>query len=98
MKYLLTVRPEAEQELAEAFEWYEARVRGLGSEFLLAVDATIHAIARNPLHFAEIYKEVRRALLSRFPYAVFFLIAGTRIVILAVFHAKRDPKQWQERM
>jgi plasmid stabilization system protein ParE len=97
MKRSMTVRPEAEQELSEAFDWYEARVRGLGSEFLLAVDATVHAIARNPLHFAKIHKNVRRALLRRFPYAVFFFVEGSRIVILAVFHAKRDPKQWQER-
>jgi len=45
----LIVRPEAEAELGEAFDWYESRVNGLGAEFLLAIDATLASIARNPL-------------------------------------------------
>jgi len=97
MKHVLIIRPEAEQELVEAFDWYEERVRGLGSEFLMAVDATVHAIIRKPLQFVKVHKNVRRALLRRFPYAVCFLVEENRIVILAVFHAKRDPKQWKER-
>lgn len=97
MKRELIIRPEAEAELAEAFEWYEERVQGLGSEFLISVDAAVHAIVRKPQQFAKVHKTVRRALLRRFPYAVFFLVEGTRIIILAFFHVKRDPKQWQER-
>lgn len=97
MKRELIIRPAAEAELAEAFDWYEERLRGLGSEFLISVDATVHAIVRNPRQFAKIHKDVRRALLHRFPYGVFFLVEDTRIIVLAFFHAKRNPKQWQER-
>jgi len=97
MKYDLIIRPEAEAELAEAFDWYEEQLRGLGSEFLISVDATVHAIVRNPRQFAKIHKEVRRALLHRFPYGVFFVVEDARIIVLAFFHAKRNPKRWQER-
>lgn len=97
MKRELIVRPEAEAEVAEAFDWYEEQLKGLGSEFLLSIDATVHAIIRNPNQFAKIHKDVRRALLHRFPYGVFFLVEDTRIVIVAFFHAKRDPKRWQDR-
>jgi plasmid stabilization system protein ParE len=97
MKYELIIRPEAEAELAEAFDWYEEQLRGLGSEFLISVDATVHAITRNPRQFAKIHKDVRRALLHRFPYGVFFLVEDTRIIVLAFFHAKRNPKRWRER-
>ncbi|NJD92254.1 MAG: type II toxin-antitoxin system RelE/ParE family toxin [Geobacter sp.] len=97
MKYELVIRPEAESELAEAFDWYEERMRGLGSEFLISVDAAVHAIARNPLQFAKIHKNVRRALLHRFPYGVFYLVEKPHIVVLAFFHVKRNPKRWQQR-
>jgi len=97
MKRELIIRPEAEAELAKAFDWYEEQVRGLGSEFLISVDATVHAIVRKPHQFAKVHMDVRRALLRRFPYALFFLVEETRIIVLAVFHAKRDPKHWQER-
>ncbi len=94
----LIIRPEAEGEIAEAFDWYEARVPGLGSDFLLASDATFDGIIRNPLQFPSVHKAVRCALLRRFPYEVFFVDAGQSIVVLAVFHVKRNPKRWAERI
>jgi len=93
----LIIRPEAEAELGEAFEWYESRVQGLGAEFLLAIEATLASIARNPLQHPLVHMTVRRALLRRFPYEIFFVLGGHHIVILAVFHAKRNPKQWADR-
>ncbi len=97
MKHELIIRPEAEVELAEAFDWYEEQVRGLGSEFLIAVDAAVHALARNPLQFAEIHKGVRRSLLRRFPYGVFYFLDDERIIVIAFFHVKRNPKRWKQR-
>jgi plasmid stabilization system protein ParE len=93
----IILRPEAETELAEAFEWYEERVPGLGSEFLLAVDAVFRCIIRNPQMYPVIHKAMRRALVRRFPYQVLFVIETNRVVVLAVFHVKRNPKRWQER-
>ena len=98
MSRRLIIRPEAEAELAAAFAWYEKRVSGLGSEFLLCVDAVLISIGRNPQHSALVHRNVRRALTRRFPYEVFFVVDGERIVVLAVFHARRDPKRWQERL
>ena len=93
----LIVRPEAEAEMGEAFDWYEERLPGLGSDFLLNVDATFHAILRNPSQYPVVHRNLRRALIRRFPYQVFFLLEEHRIVVLAVFHAKRSPKRWQGR-
>lgn len=97
MKYELAIRPEAEAELAEAFDWYEEQLPGLGSEFLISVDAAVHAVTRNPLQFAKIHKNIRRTLLHRFPYGIFYLVEKNRIAVLAFFHVKRNPKRWQKR-
>lgn len=98
MSLRLIVRPEAEQEMEEAFEWYEERVPGLGSDFLLCVDATLNSIARQPQQYPHVHRVVRRALTRRFPYEVFFVDDAERVVVLSVFHAKRNPKRWQERI
>ena len=94
----LLVRPEAEAEMADAFDWYEDRVSGLGSDFLLNVEAVIHAILRDPQQFPRVHRVVRRALTRRFPSEVFFVEDDERVVVLSVFHAKRNPKQWQQRI
>jgi plasmid stabilization system protein ParE len=97
MKYDLIIRSQAEVELAEAYDWYEDRVQGLGSEFLLAVDAVLQSVARNPRQYPVVYKKIHRALTRRFPYAVFFLVDRKQVVVLAVFHASRNPDAWQRR-
>lgn len=98
MNRRLIIRPEAESEMTEAFDWYEERVSGLGSEFLLCVDAAFNAILRNPQQFPRVHKIVRRAITRRFPYEVFFVEDNERIVVLSVFHVKRNPKRWQKRI
>ncbi len=98
MSRRLIIRPEAEREMTEAFDWYEDRVPGLGFEFLLCVDAVLGAILRRPQHCPRVHHTVRRALTRRFPYQALFVEDAERVVVLAVFHAKRNPRHWQERI
>ena len=93
----LILRPEAEAEMTDAFDWYEERVPGLGGEFLICVDAVLNSILRNPLQFPRVHRNARRAITRRFPYEVFFVEDNERVVVLSVFHAKRNPVRWQER-
>ena len=94
----LIIRLEAEAELGEALEWYESRVQGLGSEFLLVIDSTLANILRNPLQHPLVHKDVRSTLLRRFPYKIFFVPGNRHVVVIAVFHAKRNPKRWTDRI
>jgi len=98
MSRRLIIRPEAEAETGEAFEWYEDCNPGLGNEFLLCLDAAFNSILRSPDQYPRIHRAVRRALLRRFPYEVFFVADEKQIVVISVFHAKRNPKWWQERI
>ncbi len=67
MKYRVIVRPEAEDDLKEAYSWYEEKRIGLGYDFLLQVDAGLNFIGRNPnIHPIE-YKGTRKHLVKRFP-------------------------------
>jgi plasmid stabilization system protein ParE len=95
--YDLIIRPEAEAEMADAYAWYDQRVKGLGNQFLLSIDAVLQAVVRNPYQYPQVFKTIRRALIHRFPYAVFYIVSDIRITVLAVFHLKRDPKRWKKR-
>jgi plasmid stabilization system protein ParE len=97
MRPRFLVEPEAETELDEAFAWYEGRAAGLGSEFLRAVRAAFALIRRNPEQFPRVRDEVRRALVRRFPYAVYYVLETEQISVLAVVHTRRHPRRWQSR-
>ncbi len=98
MKYKLIVRHEAESELLEAAKWYEEKVKGLGTNFLLNVEATIESILRIPEAYTPNYKNTRRALVRKYPFGIHYIIDKDNIVILAIFHASRNPKEWKKRI
>ena len=97
MKYRLIVRPEAEIDIREAFEWYENQEKGLGLDYFRCVDAAIASISRSPNLFPSIYKNIHRVLIRRFPYGIFYVVKDNQILILAVLHVKRHPNHWRRR-
>lgn len=88
----------AAKELIEAQDWYKKEAPGLGSRFRAAIDVSIERMAANPRQFPIVFKNARRALLRRFPYGLFFVIEDETLIVIACFHASRDPSQWQGRM
>lgn len=95
MTYKVIVRAEAALEIQEAFDWYEELSEGLGLEFLRVADACLAGVRRNPASYQVVHEQVRRALLRKFPYALFSLIKEGTVVVLACF--KRSPADWQRR-
>ena len=93
----LTVEPEAAAELEEAVQWYEQRGVGLGLEFARLVRAVLARIERSTLQFCDVDRGIRRAIVRRFPYAVYFVIDPDRISVLAIFHHRRHPGHWRSR-
>ncbi len=97
MSYTFVIRPEAEADLADAQRWYEERREGLGDDFLLCIEETLDRIRRNPEIYPLVHKDARRATVRRFPYGVFYRAIGRDIIVLGVFHGRRDPRSWQSR-
>ena len=64
---------------------------------MLCVAEMIEKISRSPHLYPVVYKNIRRALVRRFPYGIFYLQHENGIVVLAVFHEKRHPEEWQKR-
>lgn len=94
----LVLVPEAELDLVEAYAWYEARRPGLGEEFLASVDACLEGIRRQPKMYSVVHEAYRRALIRRFPYAVFYEHSDAAVTVYAVFHTSREPNKWRERL
>lgn len=97
MAHRLVVSDRAVREIGEAYEWYEIQLPHLGTEFLGAFDAQFKVIGETPLLYAETQRGVRRALLSHFPYGVFYALSGDIVSILGVIHTSRNPRGWPRR-
>ena len=97
MKYSIVFNQNVEADLADSYDYYEIQLPGLGSEFLLSVEAGINAISRDPLHFQKVHKNKRKMNLKRFPFGIFYLISEETVLILAIVHLTRNPKVWKSR-
>ena len=72
---------EAELDLAAGYAWYENRRPGLGEEFLSSVDAWLEGIRRHPEMHALVHETYRRALIRRFPFAIFYEYTGAAVTV-----------------
>ncbi|WP_367846480.1 hypothetical protein [Rhodoferax sp. WC2427] len=81
----------AQLEVAEAFQWYGQSHIKMGEDFLAELERTDRFLARNPYLCPCVELEVRRANLTRFPYALFCAIDGDTVNVLSGFHQHRNP-------
>jgi toxin ParE1/3/4 len=96
-EYGLLSEPRADLDVEAAFAWYENERLGLGLEFLDELRAAYHRITNGPFGYPDVRSGIRRALLRRLPYAVYFAIDEEIVLVIAVLHVSRDPAEWQRR-
>ena len=90
---------EADDDIAESYDWYEGREPGLGEDFMRCAEACALSIQRHPhLYYPTAVDEFRHALVRRFPYEIFYESTVGAIVIHSVFHCSQDPQKWRTRL
>jgi plasmid stabilization system protein ParE len=97
MSLSVTFRRAARAEFIEAAAWYESQRPDLGVDFIAEIERCLDAASERPTTYPAIHKDVRRVVANRFPFSVYFRAEERRIVVLAVFHGRRDPSIWQQR-
>jgi len=93
----VTFRVRALADIDEAYRWYEQQHCGLGATFMAEIEAVEALMGQHPKMFPQVRAQVRRAMLHKFPYGVFYLAQPTFVSVIAVLHHARDPKHWQRR-
>jgi len=88
----------ARTEFDAAADWYEQRRAGLGAAFVAAIQEALDRIAAQPDFYPIALEDVREAMVSGFPYCIYYREEPGQVLILAVFHSARDPTIWQGRV
>lgn len=97
MKPRLVLSLAASCDIFDAATWYEDQRLGLGEEFLLAVEATLEQILTQPEMFSFVERDIRRAMVRRFPFGVFYSMESDHLGVIGVLHASRDPEALKSR-
>ena len=94
----VVLTPRALADVDDASVWYDKQRQGLGAKFRTFLDRTIERIIRTPEMFEVVHEGVRRAILRRFPFCVYFRVEGSRVVVLGVIHTSRSDEVWRSRI
>jgi len=87
----------AEDELSEAFNWYENQGTDLGNRLFKEINHLLKIIEGNPFYYPVKYPgEIRSASLSKFPYLIIYWVdeANNNVIVLSIFHTSRKPIQF----
>ena len=98
MSLEVAFRRAARSEFDEATARYEAQRVGLGVEFTAEIDRCVALAAEHPQLYAVVRQNIRRVTANRFLFSIYFISEPRRIVVLSVFHGRRDPAIWQTRV
>jgi len=90
LSFDIQVRRAAEIDVAEAQLWSEAHLTGLGAEFLSEVEHVIDRLSKTPFIYQIVYRDVRRALVRRFPFIIWYRLVGHVVTVLACTHGRQD--------
>jgi plasmid stabilization system protein ParE len=93
----LEFHPQAELELIEAAAYYELQVPGLGWRFEAEVRRAADLLLERPQIGAEADPVLRKFVLVRFPYTLYYSVTGDVLRIEVVAHQRRRPGYWRHR-
>lgn len=86
--------PEARSEFDSSYDWYEQQRTKLGEQFADQVQVVFDRIGVNPRMHAAVFGAVRKAVVRRFPYCVYYREEPACVWVIAVYHTSRDPDDW----
>lgn len=89
----------AEEEMADAVSWYEGKERGLGTHLRKEIEKAISKIQQRPRAYQLVKgSKIRRILIEKFPYSIFYIVEDDHIFVISVFHTSRNPMIWRGRV
>lgn len=99
MSYRLIFHPDARAEYSESVDWYRTSAgKAMATIFAKAVREATRVATVTPYRFPVLEGEVRHFVLARFPYSILYVIDGDIVVVVSVFHHRRDPDEWRRRL
>ncbi len=93
----LQFTPATSADIADAYEWYEGQHAGLGEEFRGELHVACTLLAEFSDAGPAVHLNLRRLLLRRFPYAIYYRVVGAVIEVRGCLHLHRDPRAWRQR-
>lgn len=89
---------EAEADFDKSYQYYYLENPKVAESFLRQINLGLDRIKQNPYFYQVIHKEIRKYVIRKFPFIIYYQIASSVIKVVAFFHTSRNPEIWNERL
>lgn len=96
-QFSIEVSDDAEADLDKSYEFYFRESQKVADAFFRRINLSFEKIKQNPYSFPNAYKNVRKFVVKKFPFVIYYQVIDSVIRIIAIFHTSRNPEIWNER-
>jgi plasmid stabilization system protein ParE len=96
VRHTVRYKPAAAAEVTRAIGWYGQPEINQATAFIRELERTEAHLTTHPELYQRVEDEIRRAILRRFPYSLFYVIEQDQVIVLACMHQHRKPKTREE--
>jgi hypothetical protein len=93
MAFEVEMLEEAKTDYYEIIDWYEQEKSGLGLLFYRQMNSLFQKLELHPNNYSYYSKPYRHTIVKGFPYRIVFKVESNKVIINAIFHTSRSPKQ-----
>ena len=94
----LVIREEAQRDLDEAIDWHKKNKKDRGRKFAVEIKKVLKLLQKMPKMHGIVIDDVRRATVKGSRYVILYRVTDTEVIVISIFHASRDPSNWQSRI
>lgn len=98
INYQINLSNEAESDFANSYAFYKSESQAIADKFIKSIDQSFRKIAFSPYSYNKVFKSLRRHLVKKFPFVIYYYIDEYNIKIVAIFHTSRNPEIWNNRL
>ncbi|MCD4790241.1 MAG: type II toxin-antitoxin system RelE/ParE family toxin [Bacteroidales bacterium] len=89
---------EAENDFGNAFSFYSLESTKIANSFFQQIDYGLTTISENPFYFQKAHKDIRRFVVRKFPFVIYYFVQDKNIKVVSIFHTSRNPQIWKRRI
>jgi addiction module RelE/StbE family toxin len=97
-QYNIELSDDAEKDFDKSYEYYTSESEHIAEAFYNIVNKGFEKIGQNPMANPKVYKDIRKYLVKKFPFIIYYQVKELIIMVVAIFHTSRNPEIWQKRL
>lgn len=95
--FSVVVSDEAEIDFDKSYKYYYEDSTKVADTFFKRINIGFENIKQNPSSYPIVHEDVRKYVVKKFPFVIYYRIVDSAIQVIAIFHTSRNPEIWNKR-